>query len=142
MARILTLLAIIGHGNIRRGSDQVKRLFGLRGQEWTTVGRSVRQTLVRQWPGLLIDLVLFSLLAWVLNHSIAGVANYPVVILTAQKMGVLHPEATGTPIVFFLKNLTVIPLTMVFDYGLVWWLSGKMPVRQTKGQALRSVRHL
>ena len=121
LARLLTLAAIVGHGHIVRGFLKIGAIFRLRRDEWYEIGRSVRATLRFQWPALVSYLILFSLIALLINKGNGLIADNSAVLDLLKRNGLLHPAATGLPLFFFLKNLTIIPLTLVFDYNLVQW---------------------
>lgn len=121
VARLLALFAIVGHGHIVRGFLKIGVIFRLRRDEWSEIGRSVRATLRFQWPALVGYLVFFSLIALLINKGNSLIADNTTVLTVLKRSGLLHPAATGMPLFFFLKNLTIIPLTLVFEYNLLQW---------------------
>lgn len=127
LARILTVLVIIGHGNLTRGAQALGRFFRLKRTDWRNIWRSIRTTCREQWPVLLSNLVLFSLIAFGFNQVNSWIAAHRAVFYGLRDFGFIHEQATSMPIFFFLKNLTVIPLTLIFEYGFFLWLAGKLP---------------
>jgi hypothetical protein len=135
LARIVTVLVIIGHGNLRRGIGNAASIFRFKREQWRGVGISARATVRQHWPVLLWNLLVFSLIAFVFNWINGLIADKSGALIFLKNSGFIQTSATGMPLVFFLKNLTVIPFTLVFDYGLVRWLSGKFPLTSLRFQA-------
>ncbi|RRB07383.1 hypothetical protein [Larkinella rosea] len=128
VARIVTLLAIIGCGSLSAGIRKVAGIYRSNRQQWSDFGRKMRLTLRQFWPVLLWNLLVFSLIAFGFNRVNGLLADHSAVLPFLKKTGVMQASATSMPIVFFLKNLTVIPFTLVFDYTLVRWLVDKRGV--------------
>lgn len=128
-ARILTLLAIIGFGSIRQGARNFMGIFKMKSQDWRQTGAATMKTFSNDWAVFLMSIIVFSCIAFVMNRSITMVAANIKFMQALKDSHILVPSATGMPVIFFLKNLTVIPLTMIFDVAIVLWLCGKLPER-------------
>ncbi|WP_460674270.1 hypothetical protein [Larkinella ripae] len=126
-ARIITILVIVGHGNWRQGVQNLGVLFRFKKQQWRETGRTARTMLRLHWPVLLGNLLLFSLLAYGFNAINRLIAEHRAVFYGLKDFGFMHQAATSMPLFFFLKNLTVIPFTVIFEYGLFMALAGKLP---------------
>ena len=118
LLRALLVMAIVGNGNPRRGWDRIKNAFGPQSGEkdyWSILVANFK----RRWVNLLINMLAFAVLILAVNFLIYRIAEWPGLRST--------PEAPGdsTPVVLFIKNLIVIPLTLVFQYILVLTLLGK-----------------
>jgi hypothetical protein len=126
LARITTLLVIIGHGNLSNGIQKVVGIFRFSREQWSGFSRAVRRTFSQQWTVLLWNLLLFSLVAYAFNWANGVIADHSSVLLFLKDNGFMNESASGMPVFFFLKNLTVVPFTLVFDYILLRWLTGKL----------------
>ncbi|GAB3900193.1 hypothetical protein GCM10028803_22620 [Larkinella knui] len=126
LARVLTLLLIIGQGNLGNGFWKMVGIFRYTREKWRQLGRTFRSTLRQYWPVLLWNLLVFSLIAYGMNRLNGFVANQTALLGYLKLAGWVHESASEMPVVFFLKNLTVIPFTLVFEYGLFRWLSGTL----------------
>ncbi|WP_128546877.1 hypothetical protein [Larkinella soli] len=127
-ARVLTLLIILGDGNFRNGVAVVTGWFQPVDWKWSGLWATVNNQWARCWPEMIGNLLWFALTAWAMNQLISMVSENRVMLDALRERGLLHPESTGMPIVFFLKNLTVIPLTVIFEYGFLRWLTGNSRV--------------
>ncbi|GAB3274533.1 hypothetical protein GCM10027347_47480 [Larkinella harenae] len=125
-ARIMTVLVIIGHGNIQQGVRKSASIMQLKKKEWRAVGQAIRTNFRLHWANVFIHLMVFSLLAFGFNRLNDWIANHSAVFYGMKDFGIIHEQATPTPLFFFLKNLTVIPFTLLFEYGLFRWLAGQM----------------
>ncbi|GAB3935924.1 hypothetical protein GCM10028804_55540 [Larkinella terrae] len=128
LARILTILVILGHGNAIAGGRKLAGIFRFRRKQWAKLGRNIRLTFRQQWPVLFWNLLVFSLIAYGFNRFNGLVADQSTLLPFLKMNGIMHESATTMPIVFFLKNLTVIPFTLIFEYGLFRWLTGNRSV--------------
>ncbi|MGA0556636.1 hypothetical protein ACO2Q8_08295 [Larkinella sp. VNQ87] len=135
LARIITLLVIIGHGNLRRGAQKLVLLLRYKSSNWREVGQTIWTIGRQDWPILLWNLLAFSLLAFGFNKLNGLIADHEAVQALLRQNGLMHTSATGMPVFFFLKNLTVIPFTLIFEYGLFCWLAGKMMLSERRVKA-------
>jgi len=107
-ARVLLFLGVIGLGGVAEGLRTVASAFARPPGGWRESGRRVRARLRAEWRALMADIAGFGLIAFAINAAIEAVA------------------APGAyPRIFLLKNLTVIPLTIVFQCGLLLFMSGR-----------------
>ncbi|MFC5408086.1 hypothetical protein ACFPMF_02105 [Larkinella bovis] len=127
LARIVTILAIVGHGSLRQGYRQLARFFRWTKSQWRDIRGTVGATIRSQWPVLVTNLLFFSLLAFGFNKLNSLIVDQRPVYYGLKDFGLIHGDATRLPLFFFLKNLTVIPFTLLFEYGLFCWLAGKLP---------------
>lgn len=128
-ARILTLLVVIGFGNIRQGGRNFISVFNMKSQDWRRSGATTMKTFSSDWAVFLMSIIVFSCIAFVMNRSITLVAANGKFLQALKDNHILVQSTSGMPVVFFLKNLTVIPFTMIFDVAIVLWLGRKLPVK-------------
>ena len=107
-ARVLLFFAVIGMGRVVEGLRTAASVFARPPSGWRASGRRVRARLRAEWRALLADLAVFGLIALAVNAAIEAVAP---------------PGAYA--LIFLLKNLTVIPLTIVFQGGLFLFMIGR-----------------
>lgn len=125
-ARILTLLVIGGFGSIRQGGRNFIGILKMKSQDWRQAGAATMKTFSHDWAVFLMSIIVFSCIAFVMNRSITLVAANDKFLQALKDNHILVQSASGMPVVFFLKNLTVIPFTMIFDVAIVLWLCGKL----------------
>ena len=107
-ARVVLFFAVIGMGRVADGLGTVATVLRRPPGGWRASGRRVRARLRAEWRALIADLAVFGVIAFAVNAAIEAVA------------------APGAyPLIFLLKNLTVIPLTIVFQGGLLLFMTGR-----------------
>ena len=78
-----------------------------------------------------MNIVGFLLIAWAINYLIDVLAYETCLYLTLKKDGILVESSSEWAILLFFKNLTVIPLTLIFDTVLLLWLANKLSNSRT-----------
>ncbi|QHT66217.1 hypothetical protein GXP67_05820 [Rhodocytophaga rosea] len=126
LSRVLMLIFILGQGSLKVGLRRCLRVFTIKKNQRKQVWQRMSQRFRACWPALLWNLIGFSILAFVTNYSINWLAHSQQVLLELKALHLLSPIATPTPVVFFLKNLTVIPFTLIFECSVLLWLIGKI----------------
>ena len=110
-ARFLIVVYVIwqSFATMRAGQGQFFALF------W--------QNLTSRWLVLLLSILVFSIFALLVNGGIRWIAQYNPIqnaLHGLPLLSSLNKERLSLVIVFFLKNLTIIPFTLVWlCYGLV-----------------------
>ena len=124
-ARILLFLYVLGVANTRKGVLRIRNLLkdkDTRKMLWITT----IQKLKKQWFSISLNIIGFLLIAWTINYLIELLAYETCLYLTLKKDGILADSSSEWTILLFFKNLTVIPLTLIFDTILILWLSNKL----------------
>ena len=83
----------------------------------------------RKWPVLLLNFVVYLLIAWVINLLIDQLAYETCLYLTMQNRGILSADASEWTIILFFKNLTVIPLTFIFNTLFVFYMTNRLSLQ-------------
>lgn len=124
-SRVLLFLYVLGMANIKNGVLRIRHLFVHKGN-WTAFLRVAIQKLKKQWFAVLLNIFLFLIIAWAINHLIDLLAYETCLYLSLKKDGILAESSSEWTILLFFKNLTVIPFTLIFDTVLLLWLSNKL----------------
>jgi hypothetical protein len=82
----------------------------------------------RQWVNLLINYAGLLLIAGAINLLIDQVAYETCLFLSLKERNILADGTSEWTILLFFKNITVIPLTLVFQTVLAFWIFNK-PLR-------------
>ncbi|MBE7169002.1 MAG: hypothetical protein INR73_00330 [Williamsia sp.] len=123
--RILLFVYVLGLANIKKGLLRIKHVCthkDKRRQGWKIAVQNTR----KEWTAILLNLGGFLLIAWALNYLIDLAAYETCLYLTLKKDGILAASASEWTILLFFKNLSVIPLTLVFEARLLLWLTNKL----------------
>jgi len=128
-SRISILLFVIGIANVKNGLRHIVALFS---------GKiAVRSYLRTAWHKLklrgidvLVSFVAFLVIAGAINMLIDQLAYETCLYLSLKREGVLVDTSSEWTIILFFKNLSVIPITLVFETVLLLWLVNKWPARR------------
>jgi len=124
-ARILLFLYVLGLANIKNGVLRIKYLLTQKDNRKKVLTIAI-QKLKKQWFSVSLNIVGFFLIAWTINYLIDLLAYETCLYLTLKKDGILAETSSEWTILLFFKNLTLIPLTLIFDTLLLLWLSNKL----------------
>ncbi len=123
--RILLFLYVLGLANIRNGVLRIKHLLTHKENRKKLLTTAI-QKLRKQWFSISLNIIGFLLIAGTINYLIDLLAYETCLYLTLKNDGVLADTSSEWTILLFFKNLTVIPLTLIFNTVLLLWLSNKL----------------
>lgn len=124
-ARLLLVLFVLGWGNIRGGALRIKHIWRKKDSRKKLWAAAI-QKMKRQWLAIFLNMIAFLAIAWTINYLIDLLAYETCLYLTLKKDGILVETSSEWTILLFFKNLTVIPLTLIFDTILILWLSNRL----------------
>ena len=124
-ARILIFLYVLGFANIKKGILRIKRIVIHNGDRKKLLAVALLK-LKDQWLTVSLNIIGFSLIVWAINFLIDLLAYETCLYLTLKTDGILAESSSEWTILLFFKNLTVIPLTLIFDTVLLLWLANKL----------------
>ena len=124
-ARILFLLLLIGDGKIDKGIELLISMFRMTKDQWKTVPTAIINNLKLHSTELLITTFVFVLVALALNYLIKYAANSEEFLFKLQQFSLLR-SFNSQSLTLFLKNLTVIPFTILFEVWLILRLLNKI----------------
>ena len=133
-SRILIVLFVIGWANVKTGLARIKRFFSNR-SSLRTYGKTAIQKMKSQWVNVLTNFAGLLLIASGMNFLIDHVAYETCLFLELRARDILAEGTSEWTILLFFKNITVIPLTLVFQAIFVLWMLNK-PVRQPRTKTL------
>lgn len=124
-ARILLFLYVLGLANIKNGVLRIKHLLTSKVDRKKFFTIAI-QKLKQQWFLVGLNIIGFLLIAWGINFLIDLLAYETCLYLSLKTDGILAESSSEWTILLFFKNLTVIPLTLIFDTVLLLWLANKL----------------
>ena len=124
-SRILLFLYVLGLANVKNGRRRIKHFFTKKNDRKAAVVLAM-QKLKQQWLSFSLSVVGFLIIAWFINYLIDLLAYETCLYLTLKQDGILTESSSEWTILLFFKNLTVIPLTLIFDAVLLLWLSARL----------------
>jgi len=130
-ARAALFLYILGSASFKMGLHRFAGLFR-RGAKRAELIKLASQNLKHRWKSLLLNFVVYLLLAWVINVLIDKLAYETCFYLTMKDRGILSPNSSEWTIILFFKNLTVIPLTFIFNTLLLFYATDKLKLARNQ----------
>ena len=127
-ARILLFLYVLGLANIKNGVLRIKHILTHKDNRRKRFTMAI-QKLKKQWFSVSLNIIGFLFIAWTINYLIDLLAYETCLYLSLKTDGILAESSSEWTILLFFKNLTVIPLTLIFDTVLLLWLANKFSFR-------------
>lgn len=126
-SRLLLFVYVLGWANLGNGWQRVKHFFTQKAQRKQYLG-TAWQTLKKQWLAIIFNFSSFLLVASLINYLIEALAYETCFYLFLKRDGILAAAASEWTILLFFKNLSVIPLMLVFEALFLLWLTNKLTV--------------
>ena len=109
-ARVAIFLAVVGEGSFTAGVTAIKSV-------WNTAGYvSIWNNLKARWVAVIWSIAAFIIFACLVNLVINLIAHNDTVISAVRNLGFppTKDESLRFAVLFFLKNITIIPFTLVW----------------------------
>jgi len=129
-ARILTFLFVLGESKIGDGVKRVISVFQLDRAQWKSIGSNIIYRLKSNWLALLINLVVYSAIAMMINFLIDNIAYNSNLLKSLQNSHILASNTTEWVLLLFFKNITVIPFTIIFNAFILLWITNSQQIRE------------
>ena len=127
-ARLALFIYILGSASLKMGLARLASVFK-KSKHRNEVMKLVFANFKRKWPILLLNFMVYLLIAWVINLLIDQLAYETCLYLTMQNRGILSADASEWTIILFFKNLTVIPLTFIFNTLFVFYMTNRLSLQ-------------
>jgi hypothetical protein len=121
-ARVLLFLYVLGLANVKTGVLRIRRLVTERYNRKVQFAAAV-QKFKTQLFSILLNIAGFLIIAAIINYGIDLLAYQTCLYLTLKKDGILADASSEWTILLFFKNLSVIPLTLVFEAVFLLWIT-------------------
>ena len=128
LSRIVLVLLVIGNGAVPAGFRRIISIFRMKRTDWKQVWGQVRNNIAWNKIALSINFVLFMVIGTGVNMSI-DLLTHLFLQDWLKTHGLLAATAFQWPVILFLKNVSIIPFTLVFECVLVLILIGKVKLR-------------
>ena len=125
-ARVLIFIYTLGFTQVKTGIILLLR-FVTNQQSRKRYGCLAIQKIRNEWPAVLLNLLVFSAIAFLLNGLINHIAYETCLYITLKTRQIIADQASEWAIILFLKNLSVIPFTLVFNALFCLWLANRIP---------------
>jgi len=129
-ARLAMFIYILGSASLKMGLARLANLFSKSEHRKESI-KLAFANFKSKWQILLLNFVVYLLIAWVINFLIDQLAYQTCLYLTMQNRGILNADASEWTIILFFKNLTVIPLTLIFNTLFVFYMTNRLNLQAT-----------
>ncbi|OJV14661.1 MAG: hypothetical protein BGO21_18330 [Dyadobacter sp. 50-39] len=127
-ARILLFVYALGLTHLKKGFSRIKLML-TSGRAWTEHWQKARVRLKTHWRSLLASFVIYLLIAWATNLLIDYAAYQTCLYYKLKVHNIIAEKSSEWVIILFFKNLSVIPLTLVFNALFLLWITGRVSGR-------------
>ncbi|MCE6992132.1 hypothetical protein [Dyadobacter sp. CY323] len=130
-ARILIFLFSLGLTNIKKGINRFLKIFSPQTSDrpnWKTALTILKQ----QWIAVVLNISAFMVIAFLINLLIDHIAYETCLYATLRADGIISSDSSEWSIILFLKNISIIPLTLVFNATLLLWFVNRVPQQVSK----------
>jgi hypothetical protein len=117
-ARVLFLLLLVGNGKIISGLGLIISIFRISKEQWKLVASTIVNSFKFYSTELIVTTLAFIFMAIALNYLIKYTAGNEELLSGLQQFSPLK-SFNSLSLTLFLKNLTIIPLTLMFEIWLV-----------------------
>lgn len=124
-SRVSLFLLFLGGGSIFSGLKIISALFQMTRQEWKVVPNTMTRSLASHSMELLATTIAMVAIALVINCFIRYGAESPKLLSDSSQFSLLKSFSVQS-LTLFLKNLTVIPLVIIFEVWLIFKLLNKV----------------
>lgn len=124
-ARLALFIYTLGWANWRAGWQRTKSIFSNRFQ-WKQALKAILQNGRKNWAIILLNLFGVLCIAALLNYLIDLAAYETCFLLQLKQAGWLTASSSEWTLLLFFKNLSVIPLVLVFDALLLLRITNKL----------------
>lgn len=124
LSRILIFVYSLGLTNVKRGTTRIKQLIISR-NAWKENWQIARQKLRKEWSSLLASFIIYLLIAFIINALIDYAAYQTCLYYKLKTNEIISDTASEWVIILFFKNISVIPLTLIFNALFLLWITNK-----------------
>lgn len=128
LSRVLLVLLVIGNGSVKAGFGRFVSIFRMKRSDWKQVWMQLKTTVAWNKISLSANFILFMIIGTVVNMSI-DLVTHLFLLDWLKSQGLLAAAAYQWPVILFLKNVSIIPFTLVFECVLVLFLIGKVKLQ-------------
>lgn len=130
-ARILIFLFALGVTNVLSGLKRVAAIFSVK-KDSSQMRRAALGKFRMHWKRMLWNLCAFLIISFLINLFIDHIAYETCMYISLQERGILYADASEWTIILFLKNLSVIPFTLVFNAMCLLWFVNRLPGKSAR----------
>ncbi|MFN3381590.1 MAG: hypothetical protein ACK41O_19175 [Runella zeae] len=121
-ARLGLMILVIGKGSLKIGFLRVVAIFRAKKSDWKLIWTHLKKNVSVNKIAILVNFALFLMIAALFNFSIhvgieAGLLEY------LKNNHIVDAMASKWPVVFWLKNVSIIPFTLIFETILILYLT-------------------
>ena len=124
-ARVFIFIYTLGLTHIRTGLIRLKKLISSKNtwkENWNIAVLKIK----KEWISLLASFVTYLLIAFIINTLIDFATYQTCLYFKLKASDIISDKASEWVIILFLKNISVIPFSLVFNAIFLLWITNKM----------------
>jgi hypothetical protein len=121
-ARLLIIWVVIGQGYIQAGFRNFINIFRLTRNRWHTVWANAKANFSNNFPAVLVNFIIYIVIAVIINIALFALFEYTSLLVWLKSGSLINLTASKWPVLLFLKNISIIPYTLVFETVFVMWI--------------------
>ncbi|PLK46040.1 hypothetical protein [Emticicia sp. TH156] len=122
LARLLIIFAVIGRGQPLPGFNHFLAIFRLRKSAWSDTWSNFKNNVRHHFLAILVNLIIYVIVAVITNIAIFATLKYTPLLNWLKSADLISQAAGKWPVILLLKNISIIPFTLVFATLLVMWI--------------------
>lgn len=133
-ARLLNFLYTLGLTNVKKGGLRIVQLFtkaANRTQNWRTAIIFLKTS----WKQVLLNITVYLIVAFIINKLIEYAAYQTCLLYKLKLENIISETSSKWVLLLFFKNLSVIPLTLIFNVIFLLWITNKLKVNTENNRA-------
>jgi hypothetical protein len=132
-ARIGVFIYTLGLTNVKKGISRILSLIASKAA-WKHNLVIARAKVSNEWDTLLVSLVIYSLITLLINLLIDYATYQTCLYYKLKATEIISNVASEWVLILFLKNLSVIPFTLVFNALFLLWATNKISLTPARSK--------
>ncbi len=132
--RLLNFLYTLGLTNVKKGGLRIVQLFtkaANRTQNWRTAIIFLKTS----WKQVLLNITVYLIVTFIINKLIEYAACQTCLLYKLKLENIISETSSEWVLLLFFKNLSVIPLTLIFNVIFLLWITNKLKVNTENNRA-------
>lgn len=121
-ARLFIIFVVIGQGSIQAGFRNFINIFRFNRNRWHIVWANVKANFSNNFPAIFINFIIYIVIAIIINIALFALFEYTSFLVWLKSGSLINVTASKWPVLLFLKNISIIPYTLVFETVFVMWI--------------------
>ena len=124
LSRVLLALFVVGNGSIVKGFERIISVFTLKKADWINLWRTMVDNVLTYRIALIVNFIIWLGVAVIVNIVLHVIFSATPALEWFHSTGILATTASKWPVMLFLKNISIIPFSLIFEILFISWIMG------------------